>query len=83
MSNRGLSLACLQIVTYRKLLSSSLEKCPGAKCDLAVCVLLRLVYIVCLRVPQLACQPKLQRRLVEPIGIEPMTPCLQSRCSPS
>ena len=22
-------------------------------------------------------------RLVEPIGIEPMTPCLQSRCSPS
>ncbi len=21
--------------------------------------------------------------LVEPIGIEPMTPCLQSRCSPS
>ena len=24
-----------------------------------------------------------QRRLVEPIGIEPMTPCLQSRCSPS
>ena len=23
------------------------------------------------------------RNLVEPIGIEPMTPCLQSRCSPS
>ena len=23
------------------------------------------------------------KRLVEPIGIEPMTPCLQSRCSPS
>ena len=22
-------------------------------------------------------------KLVEPIGIEPMTPCLQSRCSPS
>jgi hypothetical protein len=22
-------------------------------------------------------------RVVEPIGIEPMTPCLQSRCSPS
>ncbi len=25
----------------------------------------------------------LDRKLVEPIGIEPMTPCLQSRCSPS
>jgi hypothetical protein len=24
-----------------------------------------------------------KRRLVELIGIEPMTPCLQSRCSPS
>ena len=25
----------------------------------------------------------LQLRLVEPVGIEPTTPCLQSRCSPS
>ena len=25
----------------------------------------------------------LRLKLVEPIGIEPMTPCLQSRCSPS
>ena len=24
-----------------------------------------------------------RKALVEPIGIEPMTPCLQSRCSPS
>ena len=38
MSNRGRSLACLQIVTCRKLLSSSLEKCPDAECDLAACV---------------------------------------------
>ena len=27
--------------------------------------------------------PKGAQKLVEPIGIEPMTPCLQSRCSPS
>ena len=26
---------------------------------------------------------RLMKPLVEPIGIEPMTPCLQSRCSPS
>ncbi len=26
---------------------------------------------------------KALEKLVEPIGIEPMTPCLQSRCSPS
>lgn len=26
---------------------------------------------------------KALKELVEPIGIEPMTPCLQSRCSPS
>ena len=28
-------------------------------------------------------QPELQRRLVEVSGFEPLTPCLQSRCSSS
>lgn len=33
---------------------------------------------------RVACHPKLEeRRVVEPDGIEPTTPCLQSRCSPS
>ena len=31
----------------------------------------------------LATSHRERREMVEPIGIEPMTPCLQSRCSPS
>ena len=35
--------------------------------------------------PRTACHPKLfyrERRLVEVSGLEPLTPCVQSRCSP-
>ena len=31
----------------------------------------------------LATSHRKRQEMVEPIGIEPMTPCLQSRCSPS
>ena len=31
----------------------------------------------------LSCAVNSRRQLVEPVGIEPTTPCLQSRCSPS
>ena len=31
----------------------------------------------------LSYRPKSRVQMVEPVGIEPTTPCLQSRCSPS
>ena len=35
------------------------------------------------QIEQLTFERQDKRRMVELIGIEPMTPCLQSRCSPS